>query len=114
VMIRPHVRSKKSAQHFLSGSARVTGLAASRGVAWHQLRRVTPTDLRRTAVNVSGHGLWWPGFRCPLVAGFGCPPRDKDSDPLILGLHAAVIDGNDDCTPTRRLALPTTPSKTAA
>ncbi len=22
---------------------------------------------------------WWPVFRCPSVAGFGCPPRSRDS-----------------------------------
>ncbi len=26
-------------------------------------------------VNVSTPYSWWPVFRCPLVAGFGCPPR---------------------------------------
>jgi hypothetical protein len=28
-----------------------------------------------TAVNASAHPSWWPVFRCPRVAGFGCPPR---------------------------------------
>jgi len=27
------------------------------------------------AVNVSVAYVWWPVFRCPSVAGFGCPPR---------------------------------------
>jgi integrase len=29
------------------------------------------------SVNVSVDQLWWPVFRCPSVAGFGCPPRWK-------------------------------------
>jgi hypothetical protein len=27
------------------------------------------------AVNVSVAYAWWPVFRCPSMAGFGCPPR---------------------------------------
>ena len=26
-------------------------------------------------VNVSCRYVWWPVFRCPSMAGFGCPPR---------------------------------------
>jgi hypothetical protein len=29
-------------------------------------------------VNVSAAYPWWPVFRCPSVAGFGCPPRVGD------------------------------------
>jgi hypothetical protein len=28
-------------------------------------------------VNVPDAHPWWPVFRCPLVAGFGCPPRKE-------------------------------------
>ena len=28
-----------------------------------------------TGVNVSGRYRKWPVFNCPLMAGFGCPPR---------------------------------------
>jgi hypothetical protein len=32
----------------------------------------------RPAGYASARQPWWPVFRCPLVAGFGCPPRAGD------------------------------------
>ena len=36
-------------------------------------------------VNVSAAYAWWPVFRCPSMAGFGCPPRVSDSVAAVRG-----------------------------
>ena len=50
---------------------------------WIRARRCSwQRSTRRglAAVNASTHAPWWPVFRCPLVAGFGCPPRIHGDD----------------------------------
>lgn len=57
------------------------GLQAAKLAAWRQAAETAldapgrRAQRGRPAVNVSAPSPWWPGFRCPLVAGFGCPPR---------------------------------------
>ena len=46
-----------------------------------------------TRVNVSGRYRKWPVFNCPLMAGFGCPPRDnrlRNHEPRSAGRFTSV------------------------
>src|SRR6185437_13852395 len=50
-------------------------------VAHERRRTITspPTSTSRTGYR------WWPVFRCPSVAGFGCPPRLRQTLPTEFG-----------------------------
>ena len=41
-------------------------------------------------VNVSNRYSEWPVFRCPLMAGFGCPPREREIRKLIQAIKDGV------------------------
>jgi hypothetical protein len=41
-------------------------------------------------VNVSVRYSWWPVFRCPSVAGFGCPPRKEDFEYWLFEMDDAL------------------------
>jgi hypothetical protein len=43
--------------------------------AMHTLLMAAREHAFLAGVNVSAAYAWWPVFRCPSMAGFGCPPR---------------------------------------